>query len=119
MTEYAIGVSPQAEKQIKSLRKRQQRQIVEALRRLKADPRPKGVEKLSQNPKFWRLRVGEYRIVYAIDDRARQVVVAIVRHRKDAYRDLDKLKPELLARTLRPFLQPAATIPRRETPPRS
>jgi hypothetical protein len=45
--------------------------------------------------------VGDYRIIYAIEEREESVVIALVRHRKDACRDLGKLDPGLVAETLR------------------
>ena len=64
------------------------------------DPRPKGVEKLQQNPRFWRVRTGDYRIVYNIDDAKVVIFVVVVRHRKDAYRGLEDLDTKLVAATL-------------------
>ncbi|MDN5747331.1 MAG: type II toxin-antitoxin system RelE/ParE family toxin [Pseudonocardia sp.] len=50
------------------------------------DPRPAGVRKLVGDRSAWRLRIGEYRIVYEIDDAARTITVMQVRHRRDVYR---------------------------------
>jgi mRNA interferase RelE/StbE len=64
---------------------------VRVLRRIEtlADtPRPAGVVKLSGQGNLWRLRVGEYRVVYEIEDRAHVVTVLVVAHRKDVYRGL-------------------------------
>jgi mRNA interferase RelE/StbE len=60
-----------------------------AMRHIEAlcgNPRPPGVKKLYGPGEFWRLRVGDYRVIYSIDDTNRIVDVAAVRHRKDAYR---------------------------------
>lgn len=62
------------------------RRIISAIERLSADPRPVGVRKLQGAEDLWRLRVGEYRIIYAMDDAHRSIDVRVVRHRKDAYR---------------------------------
>jgi mRNA interferase RelE/StbE len=67
--------------------------VVKALVALSGNPRPHGVEKLSRDPRLWRVRCGKYRIIYWINDEAGIVVALIVRHRKDAYRDIDKLDP--------------------------
>jgi len=52
---------------------------------LAENPRPSGVKKLRAGI-GWRIRIGDYRVVYEIDDRAGQIVVTKVRHRKDIYR---------------------------------
>lgn len=60
--------------------------IVAALRALEEDGRPKGVTKLGGHEFTHRLRVGDYRITYDVNDFAREVVVLRVRHRRDIYR---------------------------------
>jgi mRNA interferase RelE/StbE len=50
------------------------------------NPRPAGVQKLAGSRSDWRIRIGEYRIVYEIDDNAKTVLVLQVRSRRDAYR---------------------------------
>ena len=49
-------------------------------------PRPSGVKKLVGYENEWRLRVGDYRILYIVDDGAHQIAVARVAHRREAYR---------------------------------
>ena len=53
---------------------------------LAADPRPSGCRKLRGYKDFWRIRVGEYRIVYIIDDDRKMVSVTRVAHRRDVYK---------------------------------
>ncbi|MGH3976378.1 MAG: type II toxin-antitoxin system RelE family toxin, partial [Pseudonocardiaceae bacterium] len=50
------------------------------------NPRPVGVKKLVGSRSDWRIRIGEYRIIYEIDDAAKTVTVLQVEHRRDAYR---------------------------------
>lgn len=50
------------------------------------NPRPAGVKKLVGSRSDWRIRIGEYRIIYEIDDTAKTVTVMQVEHRRDAYR---------------------------------
>jgi len=52
---------------------------------LAADPRPRGSAKLAGRDDF-RIRVGDYRIVYAVDDAERLVLVARIAHRREVYR---------------------------------
>jgi len=59
--------------------------IVPRLEHLGAVPRPPGCKKLRGGDKEWRIRVGDYRIVYTIDDRARTVEVTRIAHRGDVY----------------------------------
>lgn len=56
-----------------------------AIESLAAEPRPRGVVKLAGRDDF-RIRVGEYRIVYAVDDAEQVVLVARIAHRREAYR---------------------------------
>jgi mRNA interferase RelE/StbE len=60
--------------------------IQTALQGLKEDPRPHGYTKLAGEEKQYRVRVGDYRIIYEIVDASSKVIVKAVRHRKDAYR---------------------------------
>jgi mRNA interferase RelE/StbE len=51
-------------------------------------PRPPGCKKLEGEANLYRVRVGEYRVVYRVDDRARTVDVVAIGHRRDVYRGL-------------------------------
>ena len=59
--------------------------VTEAIDALARDPRPRGATKLAGREDY-RIRVGTYRIVYAVDDAHRLVVVARIAHRREAYR---------------------------------
>lgn len=101
MDSYSVEVAPKAEAQIKALPKAEAKRIVAKLANLAADPRPPKSEQLSGSPPFRRVRVGDYRVIYAVDDTARTVIVARVRHRKDVYRDLDRLDIAAVLDTIR------------------
>jgi len=60
--------------------------INERILALREEPRPAGVRKLQGDLEGWRIRVGDYRVVYQIDDSAQTVTVIRVRHRRDVYR---------------------------------
>ncbi|MDQ7858548.1 MAG: type II toxin-antitoxin system RelE/ParE family toxin [Armatimonadota bacterium] len=62
------------------------RRIISRVEALATDPRPPGCVKLQGAADLWRVRVGEYRVIYAIDDDQRLVDIRVVRHRSDAYR---------------------------------
>ena len=61
--------------------------MVEALERLEQDPRPPGVEKI-KGTELWRIRRGDYRAIYHIDDAEKSVTVVRIGHRKDIYRGI-------------------------------
>jgi mRNA interferase RelE/StbE len=61
-------------------------QIASHIRALAADPRPPGCRKIVGSRDDWRIRIGPYRVVYEIDDRAKEVRVTRVRPRPQAYR---------------------------------
>ncbi|MGO9579102.1 MAG: type II toxin-antitoxin system RelE family toxin [Desulfobaccales bacterium] len=54
--------------------------------KLRQKPRPRGVRKLQGHERLYRIRVGQYRLVYEIDDLVQLIVVTHVRHRREAYR---------------------------------
>jgi len=85
---YTVEIRPAAERQIKKLTTVVQERIIERLEELELDPRPLGVKKLSGIDNLYRLRVGEYRIVYEIQDAVLLVLVVAVGHRREIYRDL-------------------------------
>ena len=60
--------------------------IIEAVENLAANPFPHGVEKLSGSEHAYRIRLGDYRIVYEVVTESKLVEIQRVRHRKDVYR---------------------------------
>ena len=86
--EYALLIKPSAESQMNKLSSSMRAKIVEKLEKLTEDPRPNGAVKLKGPHNFWRIRVGDYRVIYSIDDATRIIDVSAVRHRRDAYRHL-------------------------------
>jgi len=61
-------------------------QVIAKIRSLSAEPRPAGCRKLKGSRSDWRLRVGDYRILYEIDDVSNRINVMRVKHRREAYR---------------------------------
>ena len=53
---------------------------------LATDPRPPNVKRLMGPARRWRVRVGDYRVVYEIDDAARRVTILVISHQRDVYR---------------------------------
>ena len=85
---YTIDIRPLAARQLKKLTLAVQVQIIKQLEELEAEPRPLDVKKLSGKNNLYRVRVGEYRIVYAVEDTALLVLVVAVGHRREIDRDL-------------------------------
>lgn len=82
---YVVSLKRSAEKELERLPAKIHDKIVERLVSLKVEPRPTGVKHL-QGREGYRLRVGDYRILYVVDDAARKVEVFSVAHRRDVYR---------------------------------
>lgn len=76
-----------AEKDLQRLSKEVLPRIVGALKELAKSPRPPGCKKLVGTEGDWRIRVGDYRILYEIADAIRILRVNRIRHRRDVYRD--------------------------------
>jgi mRNA interferase RelE/StbE len=87
---YKLQVRRRAEKALDKLPDRDYERVVEAILRLKENPRPVGCAKLVGG--IYRVRVGAYRVVYLIDDAARLVDIGKVdRRRERTYKDLEDL----------------------------
>ena len=83
---YTLHITPSAEKDLRRLPRPTLERLNAKILALRHDPRPSGVRKLSGKLEGWRIRVGDYRILYQIDDAAQTVTVARVKHRREAYR---------------------------------
>lgn len=82
---YQLLIRPSAEQDVRKLPRQVQVQVMLAIESLRTDPRPHGAKKMVSEFR-WRLRVGNYRILYEIDDEAKAVTIDRVRHRRDVYR---------------------------------
>jgi mRNA interferase RelE/StbE len=82
---YRVELAPTADRQRRKLPVDVQKRIVRALEQLETDPRPPGVRKLQGEDNLWRLRVGDYRVIYTIEDDRLLVLVVRVANRRDAY----------------------------------
>jgi mRNA interferase RelE/StbE len=83
---YRVFIERAAEKDLKRLSSEVHDRVIIAIRGLASDPRPPGCRKLAGSRHDWRIRVGDYRVVYEIADEIRIVRVNRVRHRRDVYR---------------------------------
>jgi mRNA interferase RelE/StbE len=82
---YTVIVSRSAQKEIRSLDQAIRARILPSLRALAGDPRPSGCRKLIGAQNRWRIRVGDYRIIYNVNDVDHAVEIIAVRHRSKAY----------------------------------
>jgi mRNA interferase RelE/StbE len=84
---HEVVLTAQAERDLKRLPAAPFRRVIAAVRTLAAAPRPPGARKLhGSGPDDYRLRVGDYRVLYEVDDSACVVRIMRVRHRREAYR---------------------------------
>jgi len=88
MASYRVILKPSVEKDLRSLPQATVVRVFKQIEILQDNPLPRGSRKLSAAEELYRIRVGEYRIIYAIDKAGRQVIVYYIRHRRDAYRHL-------------------------------
>jgi mRNA interferase RelE/StbE len=82
---YEIEISRTAEKQLKKLNSDLQRKISAVILSLSIEPRPYGCKKLSGFEALYRIRCGDYRIIYEIIDKKVMVTILKIGHRKDVY----------------------------------
>ena len=85
---YRIEIQKSASKELASLEMRFRRRVDAAIRALSADPRPPGVKKLQGPGNLWRIRVGDYRVIYRIQDEVLLVLVIRIADRKDVYKGM-------------------------------
>jgi mRNA interferase RelE/StbE len=85
MTRYIVEVSDIAESQIDGLDGSVRVRVIKRIQALKDEPRPSGCKKLT-NSELWRIRIGDYRVVYSIEDTRLMVLVVRVGHRREIYR---------------------------------
>jgi mRNA interferase RelE/StbE len=84
---YTVEFRPSARRDLKALPREILQRISRKIDSLADNPRPPGVEKLSGSEYSYRIRVGDYRILYEIQDEILLVLIVRVRHRREAYRN--------------------------------
>lgn len=82
---YRIIIERKAAKETECLPNDAIQRITDAIKNLKLNPRPHGSKKL-RGEVGWRVRIGDYRILYTIDDSQKFITIYRVKHRKEAYR---------------------------------
>lgn len=87
---YKILIERNAEKDLKKIPKEIQRKIILAILKLANDFRGVNSRKISGSLNYYRLRVGDYRIIYEVDDNQKEINIFRIRHRREAYQNLFK-----------------------------
>jgi mRNA interferase RelE/StbE len=82
---YKLFIKPSAVKELEALPKRDRRRVATRIQDLADDPRPAGSEKLSGH-ELHRVRQGNYRVLYSIQDADLTIIVVRIGHRRDVYR---------------------------------
>ena len=85
MGSYAVEIKPSARKELEALPNHLLSRVVRKIQTLSENPRPAGCKKLKGYKDLWRIRVGDWRMVYIIDDAVRVVSVTRIAHRREVY----------------------------------
>jgi mRNA interferase RelE/StbE len=83
---YEIQIERAAERDLRSLPTAFFQRVVSHVKSLAQNPRPPGCHKLAGSKNDWRIRIGDYRVIYEVDDRRKVVRVFRIRHRREVYR---------------------------------
>jgi len=86
MADYAITFARSARRELEALDAPIIRRVVSRIDGLAKEPRPSGFRKLHGEQNLWRIRIGDYRVIYSVDDRQQIVDIVRIRHRREAYR---------------------------------
>jgi len=84
---YALQFKPSAIKQLEKLSRDVQKRIAAKIQALRDDPFPERSKKLSGVPDTWRIRIGDYRVIYQVHRGILLVLVLTVGHRREVYRN--------------------------------
>jgi len=86
VTYYKVVFIRSARRELEKLPSQISNRILQKIELLEKEPRPKGCKKLQSPENLWRIRIGDYRVIYSINDKKQQIKIWIIRHRSDAYR---------------------------------
>jgi len=87
VADYSLSIKPSAANELQAISdKATLTRLIEKIKSLATQPRPSGTEKLAGRPNLYRVRQGNYRVIYSVDDQLRVVDVVKVGHRRDVYR---------------------------------
>ena len=83
---YSLLIENSTKKDFDNINQSDLKRIAVKINELKDDPRPSGTIKLKGSSNDWRIIIGDYRVVYEIDDDLETVIIYRIKHRKDAYK---------------------------------
>jgi mRNA interferase RelE/StbE len=86
MARYSIDISQSAERQLRKLPREDQYRVVKAMLALADEPHPEGSRKLTGYDDVYRIRVGQNRILYSVEDKRLIIIILKIGQRKDVYR---------------------------------
>ena len=86
MEKYEIIFARSARKELESLDHKIIEKIFPKIEGLSGNPRPQNCRKLQGSRNLWRMRVGDYRVIYSINDKTYLIDIIAIRHRRDAYK---------------------------------
>jgi mRNA interferase RelE/StbE len=84
---YELLIERRTERDFKKLKASLFTLVVERIKALSENPHPPGSRKLSGSQNDWRIRIGDYRVLYEIDNKARTIKIMRVKHRREVSRD--------------------------------
>jgi len=82
---YEVYLEHKAEKDLKHLEPKDFNRIIVKIKSLAYNPRPKGCHKIVGSKDDWRIRIGNYRVIYEIDDKSKSIRIMFIKHRREAY----------------------------------
>ena len=85
MAKYSLEIKPSAQKELDPLDDAVYTRIDRKILALADNPRPAGCKKLSGYKDHWRVRVGDWRVLYTIDDQAKLINITRIAHRREVY----------------------------------
>lgn len=85
MPSYEVQFKSSSRKELEALEYNIALRVLKKIEGLIDEPRPNGCKKLRGAKDLWRVRAGDYRVVYAIDDDTREITVLRIRHRREVY----------------------------------
>ncbi|MBT4879846.1 MAG: type II toxin-antitoxin system RelE/ParE family toxin [Alphaproteobacteria bacterium] len=84
---YEVVIGPRVRKSFKAIPRKCQTLILLKLNKLKENPRPSGCKKLKPQEDLYRIRIGEYRVIYEIKDSKLIVIIVKIGNRKNIYKE--------------------------------
>lgn len=88
MASYKVILKPSVEKDLRSMPQSFVARVFKHIETLKDEPFPRQSIKLAGAEQLYRIRIGDYRVIYSVDKSNKQIVIHYVRHRRDVYRQL-------------------------------